>query len=168
MNEKQGPIPKATNQKKLEHTYEVLENGDVKVIQEQIIEFIWAGRDFLTLNRSNVQLLENTRKLMSEEEMAKLKVQEESLVKEIEKFAPIIEKSEKLTAIAYEAMIRKGLSDSLKAAVNDKDVNENWWGGIWNSVKPDRKKEAVVSLTDEERTKFVRITSRLKRKRILK
>jgi len=167
MNEPQkGPAPKSRTQIKLEHKYEVLENGDVKVIQEQIIEFVWTGRDFLTLQRSNENILEQTRILMSEEHITKLKKQEADLIEEIDKLKPIGIESETKTAIAYEEMIRKGMAESLSKAVNDTEIKENWWLNVWSRAKPERKRAARAALTAEERKLYVKVIHKLKRKGI--
>ena len=164
----EGPTAKSVEQTKLEHKYEVLKNGDVKVIQEQVQEFIWGGRDFLSLFRGNEKLLEQTRDLMGEEHLKKLQKQEDNLVKEIKKLQPIIKESEEKTAIAYEKMIRKGLADNLKKAVNDKELNENWWVNIWSRAKPERKKQAKATLSAEDQKKYVKIMHKLKRKGLSK
>lgn len=168
MNQENQPVPKQTIQKNVDHEYEVLPNGDVKVTQKAEIEFIWAPRDFLSLIRQNEQALENTRKSMDEEHIKKMQEQEQTILKEIEKLKPIQEESEKLAKIAYDKQLLDGLTDSIKVQLQQKEFNENWWMNIWVRTKQERKDQVMAKLTSDEKNEVAKAVQKLKRKGLIK
>lgn len=166
----QEPVPKSTEQTKIDHQYEVLENGDVKVIQKQTLEFIWAPREFLSLYRGNEKALEDTRLIMSEKHINKMKDQEETILKELDKLKPIVAESERLGMLAYEKLIQEGMTKSLKLnmSVELKDINESWWTTVWAKGKDDRKQKVIESLDADEKSQYLKVMQRLKRKHLIK
>lgn len=170
MMQQQGgePQPKSTEQIELDHEYKVLENGDVEVIQKQTLKFIWAQREFLSVYRGNEKALEDTRAIMSEEHIEKMKKQEEKILAEIDKLKPIVEESEKLGKIAYEKMIMEGMTKSLKMNIEAKEINEGWWTSVWLRGKEDRKQQIIESLSADEKSKYLKVMQKLKRKGLMK
>jgi len=163
-----GPQPKSTEQKKLEHKYKVLETGDVEVTQEQVLVFTWAQRDFLSLYRGNEKALEETRVVMGEEHKKKMQKQEEKILSQIEIMKPVIEESERLGKINYEKMIIAGMTKQLKDAIAAKEFNDQWWIQIWMPGKADRKKIIIESLNSEESKLYAKAVAKMKQKGIMK
>jgi len=162
------PQAKSTEQTKLEHSYEVLETGEVKVTQEQTLVFVWDQRDFLTLYRGNEKALEETRLIMGEEHMKKMQKQEDKIIKEMDIMKPIVDESERLSKINYEKMIITGMTTQLKAAINAKEFNDQWWINIWTRGKEERKKIIIDSLNSDEKALYARAKIKMKRKGIIK
>ena len=57
-----------------------------------------------------------------------------------------------------------GLVDNLAKAVNDKEVNEQWFTNVWLRVKDDLKKTVLDRLSTDDRAKLAKIMTRFKRK----
>jgi len=168
LNSQKEPTPKKVEQTKIDHKYEVQENGDVKVIQTQVLEFLWAPREFLSVYRGNQRALEETRKSMDEEHMKKMQEQEKKILDEMEVLRPIVEESEKLGKIAYEKMITEGLANGIKSRVALKEIDEAWFIQVWGRTKTERKVEVMELLSDEEKQKLAKIIGKLKRKKLIK
>lgn len=169
MQQKQNePQPKKVEQKELNHEYEVLETGEVKVIQKQTLEFIWEARDFISLYRNNEKALEDTKESYSQEQIDKMKEQEEKIQKELDTMKPIVEKSEKLAKENYEETLVNGLAEQLKSAVADKELKENWWTQVWMRQNKERKDQALEKLTAEEKNQYAKKQQKLKRKGLIK
>jgi len=164
----QGALPKAVKQTKIDHKYEVQENGDVKSIQTQVIEFLWAQREFLSVYRENEKALEDTRKSMGEEHIKKMQDQEKKIVEEMVILKPIVDESERLGKIAYEKMITEGLANGIKSRVALKEIDEGWFIQVWSRTKQERKVEVMKLLGIDEQSKLARIIGKLKRKRLIK
>lgn len=158
------PVPKSTKQLKIDHKYEVLENGDVRVLQTQILEFVWSSREFLSVFRGNEAALAETRKVLGEEHREKMVLQEQTILEELGKLKPVVAESEKLAAIAYEKMILEGMTKSLKLNLEAKEFNEKWWVSIWLRGKEERKQQIVKSLSSDEQKKYVKVLQKLKRR----
>jgi hypothetical protein len=118
--------------------------------------------------RGNEKALEDTRAIMSEDHIKKMKEQEEKILKELDKLKPIVEESEKLGKIAYDKMIVEGMTKSLKMNLEAKEINEQWWMTVWMRGKEDRKQKIIESLTTEEKGKYMKVLQKLKRKGLIK
>lgn len=164
MQESGEPKPRIVDQKSLKHTFEVLDNGEVKMVQTQIIEFTWAAREFLSLMRQNESALLEIQKGQSEKAMKILADKEALLQIEIDRMKPVVTKSEKLAAIAYEKLILEGMTKSLQKNLEAKELNESWWSSIWMRGKEDRKQKIVESLSPAEKSLYLKALQKLKRK----
>lgn len=168
MQQTNEPQPKKVDQKELKHNYEVLETGEVKVIQKQTLEFTWDAREFLSLYRNNEKALEDTKKSYSQEHIDKLKEQEEKIKKEIETMKPVVIESERLAKEHYENTLVEGLAQQLKSAVVDRQLKENWWMHVWFRQKKERQDKVLEKLTPDERAKYASVKAKLKRKGLIK
>lgn len=168
MNQPNEPQPKKVEQKELDHSYEVLETGEVKVTQKQTLEFTWDAREFLSLYRDNEKALEKTKESYSDDHIKKMKEQEEKIKKEMEIMKPVVEKSEKLAKENYEKTLVEGLAEQMKSALKDKDLKEGWWMQVWHRQKQERKDKILEMLDSEEMSKYAKVQQKLKRKGLIK
>lgn len=160
------PVPYKTEPKKPVTTYEVLKNGDVKI--KQIVETVsfWHAREVISLKRQNEKSLEDTKYNYSAEFIEKMKEQEKEILAEINIMNPIVEEAEKLTNENYLKQRHDGLKASLITAINDKELMTAWWQNVWLRTKPEIKDPIIKELDADQKSKYVKILQKLKRKNI--
>ena len=146
--------------------YEVLENGDVKVIQKQHSEIYWKAREFTSLIRQNEEALKMFKDAQSETYMGKMKKQEEEVIKVLDKLRPIAVDSEKNAQEDYKRMRHEGLLTNVRKALEDKETKEIWFQNIWLRTKDEVKRPVYTELSQEHQVKLNKILMRLKRKGI--
>jgi len=159
-------VPYKTESEKPIHTYEVLDNGELKIVQVTTVTSWWKTREFISLIREHEDALKLTEDNLSDEYKEKMIKQKKELEDELEKFKPLREDSEVKAKIAYEKLRLEGLVKNLKIVIEDKEINTDWFQNVWFRVKGDLKKQVLESLTNEERGKLAQIITKLKRKRI--
>ena len=158
--------PYKTEPTKPETTYEVEDNGDVKITQIVKTTSWWKQREFLSLKRQNEDALEKTRYSYSQEFIDKMQKQEKEIIEEINIMDPIVQESEKLSKIEYEKMRHEGLKTSVIKAINDPNLNEGWWQQVWLRTKPEIKTPILDELDSDQKSKIAKILQKLKRKGI--
>lgn len=146
--------------------YEVLDNGDVKVIQKMHSEIYWRSSAFTSLIRQNEEALKMFKDAQSAEYIEKMAKQEKEVQEVLDKLKPVQEISEKKQQEDYIRMRHEGLKANLIKALDDKEVNENWFQMVWLRTKPEIKDPVFKELDSGHQSKLLKILQRLKRKGI--
>jgi len=165
MNQTQSKaVPYKNESDKPIHEYEVLENGDVKITQTLKSTSWWKSREFTTILREHEESLKNTEYNMSEEFQKKLVEQKADLVAEINTLKPLNEESENKADVQYKKDRLIGLTKSLKEAISTKEDVSGWYANVWNRTKDEIKKDVLEQLSPEEKTLYVTLKAKMKRK----
>ena len=160
------PTPYKTEPQKPDTKYEVEENGDVKITQTITTVSYWKSREYLSLIRQNEEALQKTKDNYAEEFIAKMKKQEAEILEEINIMTPIMKKAEELTKIEYEKQRHEGIKSNLIKAIEDDEMNVQWWQQIWLRAKSEIKQPIIKELTADQQAKLVKAMAKLKRKGI--
>ena len=168
MEQQQQQEPKAYKTENISEdiSYEVLENGDVKVIQKNHTEIYWKSREFTSLLRQNESALKMFQDAQSEEYIEKMKDQEANVQKVIDEIRPHQLKAEENTKIEYERMRKEGLLKNIKLALDDKETKYAWFQNVWNRTKQELKTEVLKELSSEYQSKLAKVMQKMKRKNI--
>ena len=145
-------------------TYEVLENGDVKVKQDQKLESFWKSRDFTSLLRQNEEALKMFKDAQSKEHIEKMQTQEQKVQDVLDEIKPVAAESEKEAEEDYKKLRHEGLLKNLRSALDDKETNLNWFQQIWLRAKDELKTPIYKELSKEHQDKLMKILHKMKRK----
>lgn len=161
-------IAKATPYKTDQETpitkYEVEPNGDVMITQTVTGKSWWKAREFMSLIRQNKEALEKTKYNYSQEFVDKMKEQETKLLAEIDLMSPVMEKAEELTRKEYERQRHEGLKKNVIEALNQKEINYDWFANVWVRAKQEVTAPIFKELDSVTQKKLLKVIARLKRK----
>ena len=164
--QQQGPAPYKKDTVETNNEFEVLENGDIKVISKTTLHVFWKSRDFLSLIRQNEKALENNQHHLTDEYKEKINAQIAEIQKELDQVKPIYEDAEKKSIAHFEKTRREGLAKNVAEAVNAEKIKEDWFQNVWLRVKEDVKKDVLELVSNDDRAKLATILTKLKRKGI--
>jgi len=164
MQGQKPPQPYKTEVIKEDVEYVVQENGDVKVIQKIHSEIYWKSSAFTSLIRQNEEALKMFKDAQSAEYIEKMAKQEKEVKEVLDKLKPVQEISEKNQQEDYTRMRHEGLKANVIKALDDKEVNENWFQMVWFRTKSEIKDPVFKELDAAHQSKLLKILQRLKRK----
>lgn len=144
--------------------YDVLDNGDVKVIQKIHQELYWKGSTFTSLIRQNEDALKMFKDAQSPEYIEKMAKQEAELNKVLNQLKPIQVISEEKQQENYKKMRHEGLLENVKKALDDQETKEIWFQNIWLRTKAEIRDPVFKELDSEHQSKLLKILQRMKRK----
>lgn len=167
MQQQQKAVPYKTDQDIPIHTYEVLENGELKIVQTITTTSFWKPRDFITLCREHEEALKNTEFHISDEYVKKMTDQIDDINKELKILTPLREDSEVKAKASYEKMRNDGLLAGVKQRLDPKiDLDERWFGSVWIPLKDEIRELVIEKLESEEKIQLMKIIGKLKKKGI--
>jgi len=166
MQEQQQKAPKAYKTEIVNDdiSYEVQENGDVKVIQKQHSESYWKSGAFTSLMRQNEETLKMFQDAQSKKYIEKMAKQEAEVQKIVDTLKPIVEQSEKKQEEDYKKMMHEGIKSNVIKALDDKETKEEWFKNVWIRTKDEIKQPVYAELSAEHQSKLNKILMKLKRK----
>jgi len=149
--------------------FDVQENGDVILTETMTSKVFFSGREFITYLRG----FEETKKQIEEQLSEEFKKKSddtanknlEEVKKVLLKILPMQPEVEDKLKEAYEKQKReitlKGLREQL-ALPKDK-FNKAYYQAFITNVPEEVKEECILKLTDEEKSKFMKLTAKMKR-----
>lgn len=149
--------------------FEMQENGDVILIETTKSKVFFSGREFITYLRAYEETKKQIEEQLSEEFKKK---SEEDAIKNLEEvrnvliqITPLQKEVEEKLQKAYESQKRemtlKGLKEQL--ALPKEKFNKNYYQAFMTNVPDDVKEECILKLTDDEKSKYLKLTAKLKR-----
>jgi len=146
--------------------YEVMNNGDVKIIQKIHTEVFWKSSAFTSLIRKNEEALKMFKDAQSPEYIETMAKKQKEIQAIIDKLKPFQILSEKKQQEDYIRMRHEGLKSNIMKALDDKNINEHWFQNVWLRTKSEFKDPVFKELDSDYQSKLLKVLQRLKRKGI--
>ena len=162
------------NAYKVEHDkpirkFDIQENGDVILTETVTSKVFFAGREFISYIRGFEQSKEMIEKQQSDEFKKEAEEEANKNLEELNevllKIAPMQPEVETIMKENYE---KQKIEQALKAlqeqlALPADKFNKNYFQAFLTNVPEEAKEKIILKLTDEEKSKFLKIKAKMKR-----
>lgn len=121
--------------------YEVLDNGDVRMIETRIITSVYSAREFITWYRDHEKNRDTMKKMIEEENLERIKGEIEKADKEVERLLPLKDESERKAKEFYEIEKRKGMVKRIEAEFSKPSSERNfeWLYAVYQNLSQNER-----------------------------